>query len=72
MFFVRRKLPHGRVKLVDEDWEIDLSQVKGPDEFGYVVATKRLTDEEWLEPGELIVFRDGRVVYSSSGREEES
>jgi glutamine amidotransferase len=44
---------------------------KGPGERGYIVATKKLTNERWQEfkLGELIVFKDGEMVYSSTDRE---
>jgi glutamine amidotransferase len=71
MVFLRREPPYGKVRLADEDWEIDLSGEKGPGERGYIVATKKLTNERWRElvPGELIVFKDGKMVYSSTDRE---
>ncbi len=51
---------------------ISLSERAGerePGERGYIVATKKLTSEDWqeFEPGELIVFRDGEMIYSSAG-----
>ena len=68
LHYVWRGSPFPKVKLLDEDFEIDLQEIKDPGERGYVVATKPLTSEEWLSftPGELIVFRDGEIVYRSS------
>lgn len=66
--FVQRRSPYGKVKLVDEDWEVNLAEEKSPDQEGYIVATKRLTKaEHWedFEPGELIVFTEGKIAYSN-------
>jgi predicted glutamine amidotransferase len=63
--FTRREAPYGRVELTDEDWSIDLSQEKGPQQRGYIVATNPLTEEVWqaYRRGQMIVFRDGEIVY---------
>ena len=68
LHYVWRAAPFPRVRLVDEDFEVDLQELKEPGERGYVIATRPLTDEGWLRfaPGELVVFRDGVIVYRSS------
>lgn len=68
--FVQRIAPFTTVRLVDEDFEINLAEEKEHTQKGFIVATRRLTDERWenFSPGELIVFRDGDMVFSSSGR----
>ena len=65
--FVQRKSPFQIIKLEDLDWEIDLREEKTPDQTGYIIATKPLTNEKWIEfkEGELIVFKDGKMIYSS-------
>jgi len=65
--FVRRESPYGEIKLLDEDWEINLAEEKRPEQTGYIIATKKLTDEIWesFEPGGLIVFKDGKMIYSN-------
>jgi len=62
---IERVSPFGRVFLRDEDWVIDLDEEKDPNQRGFVIATRPLTDEKWkdLEPGSLLVFRDGRCIY---------
>jgi predicted glutamine amidotransferase len=62
---VRRAAPFDRVALRDEDWEVDLAEEKHPDQRGYVVATRPLTDEPWtgIAPGALVVMREGELVY---------
>lgn len=64
----KRTAPFGKISLVDEDWEVDLAEEKRPDQRGFVIATRPLTNEHWddLEPGPLSVFRDGRRVYPAS------
>jgi predicted glutamine amidotransferase len=62
-----RMAPFVRVSLRDEDWEIDLAEEKRPDQRGFIIATRPLTDEQWkdLSPGSLSVFKDGRCVYGA-------
>lgn len=68
--FAQRKAPFNTVHLVDEDFEINLSERKDPSQKGFIIATRRLTDERWenFHTGELIVFRDGNIIFSSSNR----
>jgi len=65
--FIHRKPPYGRIRLLDEDWDINLARKKDPNQTGFIIATRRLTDEPWesFRFGELIVLKDGRIVYSN-------
>ena len=65
--FVHRKPPYGKIHLADKDWEIDLAEEKDPRQRGFIIATNRLTDEAWtsFHPGELIVFKNGEIIYSN-------
>jgi len=65
--FVRRESPYGEIKLIDEDWKINLAEEKRPEQTGYIIATRKLTDEVWqdFKPGELVVFKDGKMIYSN-------
>ena len=38
------------------------------DQSGYLISTRILTSEEWTEfdEGELIVFKDGQIIYPQS------
>lgn len=62
-----RTAPFDRVSLRDEDWEVDLAEEKRPDQRGFVIATRPLTDEKWndLVLGSLYVFKDGQCVYGA-------
>lgn len=64
-YLLQRKPPYKKIKYLDLDWEIDLSLEK-EDEYGFIVATKELTNEDWkkLDGGELIVFKDGEIVVN--------
>jgi predicted glutamine amidotransferase len=65
--YTHRQPPYGPVKLLDEDWEVNLQREKNPEQTGYVIATKPLTKrEKWynFNPGQLIVIRDGRIIFS--------
>ena len=68
LHYVWRATPFPKVKLADEDLEVDLQELKEPGERGYVIATRPLTSEDWLSftLGELVVFKDGMIVYRSS------
>lgn len=68
LHFTERKAPYDIVHLLDEDWQIDLSYEKDPSVRGVIIASVPLTDEKWhrFENGELRVYRDGQLVYSSS------
>ena len=72
--FVQRKAPFNIVHLKDEDFEINLSEKKDPSQKGFIIATRRLTDERWENflPAELMVFKNGEIIFSSSGRDTES
>lgn len=65
--YVERKSPYGRIRLLDEDWEICLTEEKDPNQRGFIIATKKLTDEPWetFKPCELIVFKNGCMIYSN-------
>ena len=68
LHFVSRNPPYGKVKLLDQDFEIDLGKDKGGNTQGFIVATRPLTDEAWVpfSPGHLIVFKGGRIVFSET------
>ncbi len=71
--FTHRQYPFGVVDLVRHDEKlgtidirtIDLDKEKTKDSSGYIAVTRKLTDERWVEfkPGELIVFRNGELIY---------
>ncbi|MBF0236660.1 MAG: class II glutamine amidotransferase [SAR324 cluster bacterium] len=71
LFMVERRAPYSTISLKDEDWLIDLKEEKRLDQRGFVIATRKLTDEPWneIKPGNLMVFKDGDCVY---GIEEDS
>lgn len=64
--YVQRKTPFSYVRLLDEDYEINLAEEKSPFQAGYIIASHPLTNENWLkfEPGKLKVFKGGEIVYS--------
>jgi len=66
--WTHRKAPFCQVSLRDEDWKADLGEDKSPDQKGFVIASRRLTDgEDWrnFQPGSLMVFERGDVVYGA-------
>ena len=65
LYYVAREFRHTRLKMVDEDWVVDLGTIKEPGQKGYVVATMPLTEEPWtrLAGGQLMVFSHGEIVF---------
>lgn len=63
--FVKRTPPYGKITLLDKDYEIDLAKDSDQKKSGYIIATSPLTDEKWesFGKGELIVFRDGEIIF---------
>jgi glutamine amidotransferase len=64
--YTHRQAPFSSVSLRDEDWEADLREDKSPDQRGFVIASRKLTDgEKWhdFRPGSLMVFDRGEAVY---------
>lgn len=60
--YIERRAPFTRAHLVDEDVEVDFSELTTPQDRVAVIATVPLTDnEQWhaLAPGELAVFEHG-------------
>jgi glutamine amidotransferase len=60
--------PHNVIiQLADEDFEVDLSQIKGADEVATIIATEEITrGEYWVElpPSKLMIFKDGLPYLS--------
>jgi len=67
LHYVMRHPPHrGLVRLLDEDYEVRLGEMKAGNEYASIIATKPLTDEEWkpMEPGALYVFYNGDLLVT--------
>lgn len=71
---LRRKPPYERIKLKDDDWEIDLAKEKRDEQKGYIIATRPLTNEKWkaFKKGDLMVFKRGQIIYSYTGDYDDS
>jgi len=63
--YVKRESPYPKIKLSDEDYEIDLAEKKTAGEYGYIIASNPLTEEDWnyFKNGELIIFKNGHMIY---------
>lgn len=65
LYYIERQAPFGRATLIDEDLQVDFSQVTTPHDRVAVIASAPLTrDETWLTLplGRLSVFGEGKVV----------
>jgi len=67
--FIKKSQPFGRVELVSSDGELGSIDIHSNSpvspQTGYVVSTRILTKDPWteFEKGELIVFKEGAIVY---------
>jgi glutamine amidotransferase len=66
--WITRKAPFGVAQLKDDDVTVDFQQETTPDDIVSVIATEPLTqNEQWhaLNPGKMIIFKKGEVVFES-------
>ncbi|MEO0238137.1 MAG: class II glutamine amidotransferase [candidate division WOR-3 bacterium] len=63
LFYTQRKAPFEFVKLKDVQYEINLADIKSPDEKAIIIATEKLTENEtWHEITGLKVFQHGELI----------
>ena len=67
LHFLLRQAPYKFVKLRGQYLTINLAEVINPDERGYIVASKPLSNENWnrVKPGQLLVFSQGDSIFTS-------
>ncbi len=67
LHFLLRQAPYKVVRLRGEYLTVDLAEIVDPDERGYIVASEPLSDENWVsfKPGQLLVFFEGNLIFSS-------
>ena len=67
LYFLKREPPYEMIKMEDDDYNINLGNVKNCSEKGFIIATNPLTNEYWrsFKEGELMVFKDGEMIYSN-------
>ncbi len=64
LYFVQRKSPFTNVTLRDEQYSVDLKEIKSPDEKAILITTKKLTENEnWQKISGIKVFRDGKEIW---------
>ncbi|MGZ7043670.1 MAG: class II glutamine amidotransferase [Methanobacterium sp.] len=65
LFHLHREAPYDHTHLSDEHFDVNLKKQGETEKKGYIIATRPLTDEKWyrFDPGELIVMKNGRIVY---------
>lgn len=68
LHYLRRQAPFSPVRLLDEAVTLEIGADRN-EECGYVIATRPLTDGKWVAftPGQLLVLRDGALVWSNIG-----
>ena len=67
LHYLLRQAPYKVVKLRGQYLTINLAEVIAPDERGYIVASKPLSDEDWkrIQPGQLLIFSEGNSIFTS-------
>jgi glutamine amidotransferase len=67
LHFLLRQAPHKVIKLRGQYLRINLAEVRNPEDRGYIVASKPLSDENWsrVKPGQLLVFSEGNSIFTS-------
>ena len=67
LHILKRQPPYGLVTLAGNGFQADLSRDKENQKKGIIVATRKLTDENWqpLEPGSMIVATGGEIAWKS-------
>ncbi len=62
LYYVHRKAPFHPVRLRDEGYEVNLEEIKAPDEEAIIVATQPLTEgEKWNKISGLKIFENGKL-----------
>jgi glutamine amidotransferase len=60
LYYVQRKAPFDTVTLIDDQYSVNLKEIKAPDERAIIIATKPLTvNEKWKKINGLKVFSGG-------------
>lgn len=63
LYYVQREAPFEEVTLKDEQYSINLKEIKAPDEKAIIIATEPLTvNEKWKRINGLKVFKGGKEV----------
>lgn len=63
LYYIQRKSPFGFVTLRDEQYEVNLADIKEQDEQAIIVATEPLTvNENWINISGLKVFENGELI----------
>lgn len=67
LHYLLRQDPYPVARLRGQFLSIDLAEIIDPGERGYIVASKPLSDENWISirPGNLMVFSEGRCLFNS-------
>ncbi|TFG30003.1 class II glutamine amidotransferase [Candidatus Thorarchaeota archaeon] len=74
--FTKQEFPFGKVELERAETSLGFIDISGSDSkrsnrhipSGYIISTRILTKETWIEfeRGELIVFKDGRIIFPAN------
>ena len=77
--FMKKLSTRGKIELVSQGTKLGLIDIQSANlseglvlnNDGYIIVTRQLTGENWVEfeNGELIVFKDGCIVYPSHRRD---
>ncbi|NHI90927.1 MAG: class II glutamine amidotransferase [Candidatus Lokiarchaeota archaeon] len=64
---IKKKSPFEKKYLKDEDWDINFNEIQGSNQEGYIISSKKLTDENWkeLNKGDLLVLKNGEIIFGN-------
>lgn len=63
LYYVQRKAPFNTVTLIDDQYSVNLKEIKAPDERAIIIATEPLTvNEKWKRINGLKAFKGGKEV----------
>ena len=67
LHYLLRQAPYKVVRLRGQYLTINLAEVINPEEQGYIVASKPLSNENWsrVKPGQLLIFSEGNSIFKS-------
>jgi len=67
LFYVQRKAPFGFAALEDDQYKVNLSEIKAHDEKAIIIATEPLTsNEKWRRITGLKIFMEGELLKVGS------
>jgi predicted glutamine amidotransferase len=67
IYYTEQNYKQKITKFIDLNIDFDATKYYPEKSFGYIVATKPLTDQTWnrMKPAQLLVFQEGKILFDS-------